>query len=1116
MRAPNSEQKVAIEHTGGVLLSAGAGSGKTFVLVEHVIYLLNIFQEKHKDLPESEFKSSLREYLSGIVLMTFTNKAAAEISIRLEKRLEDEISSHDSGLKRLLWSWMIDTIDSINISTIHGLCYQLLRKGYFPKYENNLDIVSEVDILQRVKQLLSQWFVQYKKDNQYELGNNQNIETVISNQANLVDSLTSIFLDPQLRLMWTKIDLESLLEIEDDYFIKVIKLLEIHYLFDSRFNIQAYAEYSDKKWFEHIEDFSALARNTTEFNIESLSKFDDFFIKYKGVRGPSKKLELDEITLIMDDIKKLRAFLSKNADDYLTFFEKKDTLVKDWMKIFLDIFTFVDEKFDDFYGVTFSDLEYYVYTSLQNEQYKERVNQDYRYFIVDEFQDTSTIQFEILNKLCNSDFSKVFCVGDVKQAIYGFRGGEIAVFEKCKTLISTNLNLSHNYRSDKKLIEFNNSFFNSILPLGQNFSGLDQYSVQSEGQSYPNVNADKNIGEIKKMMTPLVIPKDEKSKSVKISNNDINFLEAKNTILKIKELRELNPDCEICLLYKSLGPSEFIISKLIENEIGFSSQVKIPLGEDAIISIFSLLLEFYLSKATKKYSHDSKVKYISFLISGHLNIINSQFKSDQNKFEIALEQFVKDVTFIGVKEAFYKFIYVLGIVNGDYDNNVSLIESLIQMGRDNIEKIYTAIQSYKGKKYSTQFIFGKGSSKLKIMTTHASKGLEFDHVFLMGVHTNGRRMPDLNFFGKLPGSCKFRSDQNSRKTNKTPMLILEGLISAHKDFSESKRLLYVACTRAVKGLYWSDFSDDHELTGAGANCWINGLRYFEKYSNEKEEFSENKMKELVYDPEQVALKTGTPFFHQDSGGLSAKDHNIDLFHVSELSVTRLASAADCPKKFYLMNICKIEDEDLETIEVFHKTSFKKNTSSPTEGSAIISSSDRGTKLHDKISKSILNQSFICNPKNVDELDLKILNTVLTNLEKYKADYGYHSEVQIKFSLFGMMVSGIPDLVIRPNSKNDTHITTIFDFKTGDISKDNKSYWYQLLCYGLHEYENEHISKTQKIKLILYYIDKDEQIEKILDYNKVKELLTGLVSSLGAMQTMNKDHCQKCQYNLVCY
>ncbi len=83
MPGPNPEQLKAIEHQGGALLSAGAGSGKTFVLAEHLIYLAKRWLSEFSPDTDPDFGQYIKSKLSKVVLMTFTKKAAGEIGIRI-------------------------------------------------------------------------------------------------------------------------------------------------------------------------------------------------------------------------------------------------------------------------------------------------------------------------------------------------------------------------------------------------------------------------------------------------------------------------------------------------------------------------------------------------------------------------------------------------------------------------------------------------------------------------------------------------------------------------------------------------------------------------------------------------------------------------------------------------------------------------------------------------------------------------------------------------------------------------------------------------------------------------------------------------------------------------
>ena len=86
--------------------------------------------------------------------------------------------------------------------------------------------------------------------------------------------------------------------------------------------------------------------------------------------------------------------------------------------------------------LTFSDLEYLTLKELGSEEVKDdEIKKMFSFFIIDEFQDTSNVQFRIIEKLCLKNYENLFVVGDEKQAIYRFRGGEISLFSHVKTLL---------------------------------------------------------------------------------------------------------------------------------------------------------------------------------------------------------------------------------------------------------------------------------------------------------------------------------------------------------------------------------------------------------------------------------------------------------------------------------------------------------------------------------------------------------------------------------------------------------------------------------------------------------------------------------------------------------
>ena len=93
-----------------------------------------------------------------------------------------------------------------------------------------------------------------------------------------------------------------------------------------------------------------------------------------------------------------------------------------------------------------------------------------------------------------------------------------------------------------------------------------------------------------------------------------------------------------------------------------------------------------------------------------------------------------------------------------------------------------------GLNYSLEFKKGDFPDGIKIMTVHGSKGLEFDHVILGGISTNGGGVPSVELMGKEVGSFKWKKDIRSKKFYKSPEFILESEEDKYYEFSEQKDL----------------------------------------------------------------------------------------------------------------------------------------------------------------------------------------------------------------------------------------------------------------------------------------------------------------------------------------
>src|SRR5690606_35847603 len=157
--------------------------------------------------------------------------------------------------------------------------------------------------------------------------------------------------------------------------------------------------------------------------------------------------------------------------------------------------------------------------------------------------------------------------------------------------------------------------------------------------------------------------------------------------------------------------------------------------------------------------------------------------------------------------------------NSNFQNNFSKLEIIIDLCGADKNKIYRALKADASHKYSIDFEFGDNPTKLQIMTAHASKGLEFQHVLCGGIYTNGHTMNIYPEIGNMPGAFQWSLETKKGNRFKTPTLIFEQMLQKEKEFSEAKRLFYVVGTRAEESLSWVEIDFSHYKTRIAPDSW---------------------------------------------------------------------------------------------------------------------------------------------------------------------------------------------------------------------------------------------------------------------------------------------------------
>ncbi|MEA1914364.1 MAG: RecB-like helicase [Campylobacterota bacterium] len=422
-----------------VALKASAGSGKTFALTVRYISLL-----------------LLKAHPTQILTLTFTNKAASEMSQRIFKTIQT-LGEDQSYLNAIMEQSKLskaeilhrkqDVLDQyinteLSIYTIDKFINKILREfsGYV-KINDDFSIVSNDEELLLYKYLQSL--------------NAQSFEDLIDFAFTQEKKLSSIFgLFGQLHeknehFDDVKFDVKLFEQCKKEILINAFLIKEHIQNCDTMSNTGLNAVN-----FNSVEEL--LLRGKTWLSKESLSAYS-MFKKTKPdiLQEPFDALKVDIVRFIHLKEQMILEKLFKVYNQY-SVFRSRYNINKNSLE-FNDITNMVHALLS---GYIDKDFLYF------------RLDSRYNHLLIDEFQDTSILQYKILEPLIeeliggsNEEFKTFFYVGDTKQSIYRFRGGNPKLFDYVYDHFETQiemLNLDINYRSSQSVVHFVNSLFDPL------------------------------------------------------------------------------------------------------------------------------------------------------------------------------------------------------------------------------------------------------------------------------------------------------------------------------------------------------------------------------------------------------------------------------------------------------------------------------------------------------------------------------------------------------------------------------------------------------------------------------------------------------------------------------
>ncbi len=1084
MRAPNAEQLPAIEHRGGVILKAGAGSGKTFVLVEHAIYLTRMWrQEWEASTRLHSFEDTLAAKFASTVLMTFTRLAAGEILVRLNQRFDEQLLTVPEE-ERPWWQVARGQLDRFTVTTIDGFFYKLVGRGFFPELPPDVAIIPERQRREHLIELFDVWWVQRLSS----LSENDARDSAMY-RAQLTESLLMIFNSPGLREEWMRFSPDDAAPGALDWLLR--EIVELPGL--SAFLRQGEIPLPPPKAKPNKWALLAAELNRMDKTIANWSQLERWAQFAETEVGRTQNRSVDpEAKAHMENWKLFRGAVRSWAASYQAYRENFTERIRPWLVALSDLVRFVSQHLTPSAGLTYGDLEYYVLEAMKRESVVERIFGQFDYFVVDEFQDTSRVQYDILTKMARQRPERFFCVGDAKQAIYGFRGGELQVFRDLEATRGIRpLELRTNYRSTKPVVRFNNALFTYLFPLGPQWCGEDAHAVEMGPQLALEERSAGAVRILSAQLPDLAAEASADEKEPKWTQDQLRKVEARVIAQEIARLLAEGHEGQIAVLYKVLAPSRILMEELMARGIGFTAQAKIPFGDDPIAGVLLALIEDALAKKESRWSR--------FMLSGYAELLGLPVPE---RLPELIGLFHKQREVFGIKTAFGLFLASWGISNALYESNLKAIQEIFDLSQDDLEVLATRLQQVASESWSADFRFGAQATKVILQSAHGSKGLEYETVFVAGIATNANSRAGQAWAGSLPGAVLWVRDPKTRTKEATPQFIYEQELAKLKEFAESKRLLYVACTRAQRRLYFVDLEGQGEqLARIKKDTWLMGLRAF--LAGGDAALVERRA--LALSLSEIAGEQGAlPFFHQNNLGLGAQSPFPAPAQgiTSELAATKLNALLECPRKFYFQQILKLPDSDVRP---------QKREVTPDEGEERpLSSSQRGSFLHEVLARATQSAHLVLPVEVVNHGDAAKLTWAIGEVASRAQGQRLEAEQPLKFPFFGFMITGIPDLIIWGTPPE------IWDYKTGRRSESTElKYWQQLSLYAYALWAQGRVCRSQSIVLRLCYLDAHDIQSREVHWDAVKTELFSFWSRLADLTQAAPAHCPLCPYRGFC-
>ena len=794
------EQTQAIYKKGkNIIVSAGAGSGKTAVLSQRVL---------------EHVKSGIN--IDELLILTFTNAAAQEMKERIRKKIKEVPELKDQ----------LDKIDIAYITTFDAYSLSLVKKYHdYLNISNKINIIDNSIMTIEKEQILEEIFLEYyesknekflKLINDFCLKDDSEIKRAILTLNNKLDNKYD-----KEKILDTYIDSYYQDDVIDKYINEYMKLIKkkIHSIAKQIDNLGYYV---DSEYINKLYDVVNPILNSKSY--EEIKFSSTNFGRMPILRGAE-----DSAKVIKDEIKNLINEL-RELTKYNNLEEIKNSIysTKDITYIIIELVKELDKRVCEYKrknnAYEFVDISKMAIGILEKfEDIRNDLKCTYKEILIDEYQDTNDLQDMFISYIENNN---VYMVGDIKQSIYRFRNANPMLFKKkydayTDGILGEKIDLNRNFRSRSEVLNNINLIFNLIMDLDiggadyilshQMIFGLTPYNEHShENYNMEILNYEELEGKnfTKEEIEIFTIAQDIKKKI----DNHYKIMD-KDTM----QSREVTYGDFVILMDRSTSFNlykkvfEYLnIPLTIYRDNTISNSVDISI----IKNIYNLLVlidkkDFGVSFS---YSFMAVARSYLFRMSDKeiLKIINTRSYASTKIYEICYK-IVCEMDDLNNKEIFERIIedfkfYENSVAVGNVLNNSITISSIGKIVDNTVsfgygpEEFLEYLNMVSDKGLDIKLSLNKESANsVKIMTIHTSKGLEYPICYFSGLYKNFN-VDDLKnkfYYDNTYGFVVPYIDKGIKSSIVKTLLKQKYM---EEEIAEKLRLFYVGLTRAREAM----------------------------------------------------------------------------------------------------------------------------------------------------------------------------------------------------------------------------------------------------------------------------------------------------------------------------